>query len=279
MSTSLKINIEYSTLRSFSDKEQLVGGATVAIQEILNEYSSKKDKKSTRTLDIGSKSLLLTTGEFGYGAVIVKTLKPKHKDQIKAFTKSFERKYQDSLKDVYHVESTSFMNAEKLVEDFFGIYDPLVEQITKLGISEKLQDIREIKPDETTLEDIERKELLEDITPIDELLSHISKEAKNRLLKVIENTPKVIIALAEHQIERADQLANALANDIQFLMKIERTNKDFNYFLRSMLKITAEIDNAIEKGKLSYNHEMQLAIERASKIWFDEIADKWSDIQ
>ncbi len=262
-----------------NQEEQLVGGATVAIQEILNEYSSKKDKKSLRTLDIGTKSLLLTTGDYGYGAVIVRARKPKHKNQIKAFTKRFERKYQDSLKNVYHVESTYFMDAEKLVESFFGRYSKRVEQIAKIGISEQLKDIQEIKPEEPTLEDIDRKELLEDITPIDELLSHISKEAKNRLLKVIENTPKVIIALVEHQLDQADQLANVLANDIQFLMKIERTNKDFNFFIQSMLHVTTEIDNAIEKGLQGYNYEMQLAVERASRIWFDEIADKWSDIQ
>jgi len=270
-------SVQYDTQQI--QEEQLVGGATVAIQEILNEYSSKKDKKSLRTLDIGTKSLLLTTGDYGYGAVIVRARKPKHKNQIKAFTKRFERKYQDSLKNVYHVESTYFMDAEKLVESFFGRFDKRVGQITKIGISEQLKDIQEIKPDEPTLEDLDRRELLEDITPIDELLSHISREAKNRLLKVIENTPKVIIALVEHQLDQADQLANVLANDIQFLMKIERTNKDFNYFIQSMLYVTAEIDNAIEKGLQGYNHEMQLAVERASRIWFDEIADKWSDIQ
>ncbi|MCK5047423.1 MAG: hypothetical protein KAS22_12635, partial [Candidatus Heimdallarchaeota archaeon] len=142
-----------------NQEEQLVGGATVAIQEILNEFSSKKDKKSIRTLDIGSKSLLLTSGDFGYGAVIVKNLKPKHKDQIKAFTKRFEKKYLESLKNIYHVDSTAFVNAEKLVEGFFGRYAKRVEQITKQGISEQLQDIREIRPDEPTLDDIERKEL------------------------------------------------------------------------------------------------------------------------
>ena len=270
-------NVQYDP--QINQEEQLIGGATVAIQEILNEYSSKKDKKYIRILDIGNKSLLLTTGDFGYGAVIVKALKPKHKDQIKAFTKRFERKYQESLKNIYHVESTFFVNAEKLVESFFGRCTKRVEQITKLGISEQLEDIQEIKPDEPNLEEIDRKELLEYITPIDELLSHISRDAKNRLLKVIENTPKVIIALVEHQLDQAEQLANVLANDIQFLMKIERTNKYINYFLQSMLHVTTEIDNAIEKGLQGYNHEMQLAIERANRIWFDEIADKWSDIQ
>ncbi|MBY8993039.1 MAG: hypothetical protein KGD59_00715 [Candidatus Heimdallarchaeota archaeon] len=259
-------------------EEQLVGGATVAIQEILNEYSSKKDRKSLRTLEIGNRSLLLTTGIFGYGAVIVQSLKPKHKDLLKAFTKRFERRYQDALKNVYYVDSSAFINAKRLVENFFGRADTSIEQITKFGIKEQLQEIQEIKPEEPTLVDKERKELLEDITPIDELLNQISKEAKNRLLKVIENTPKVIIALAEHQLEQADQLADIVANDLEFLLKLERSNKDFSYFIDSMLYIATEIDNAIEKGKHGYNHEMQLAIERASKIWFDEIADKWSDI-
>jgi hypothetical protein len=270
-------SVQYGTQQI--QEEQLVGGATVAIQEILNEYTSKKDRKSLRSMEIGNRSLLLTTGNFGYGAVIVKTLKPKHKDLIKAFTERYERRYQEALKNIYYVDSSAFQNAEKLVESFFGRADTSIEQITKLGITGQLQEIQEIEPKEHSFEEIERQELLEDVTPIDELLSQISIEAKNRLLKVIENTPKIIIALVEQQLNQADQLANELANDIQFLMKLERTNKDFIYFIQSMLTITIEIDNAIEKGKLGYNHEMQLAIERASKIWFDEIADKWSDIQ
>ncbi len=165
-----------------------------------------------------------------------------------------------------------------LLKAFFGKLEIREKQIAKEGISDQLKEIQEVKPKDPSSEEIDRKELLEDITPIDELLSHISKEAKNRLIKVIENTPKVIIALVEYQLDQADKLANVLANDMQFLMKIERTNKDFNYFIQTMLRVTAEIDNAVEKGLQGYTHEMHLAIERASRIWFDEIADKWSDI-
>ncbi len=270
-------SLQYDSLQIQED--QLIGGATVAIQEILNEFAGKKDRKTIRTLQIANKSLLLTTGNFGYGAVIVKVLKPKHKQMIKAFTKRFERKYKKALEDIYYIDTTAFQNAKGIVKRFFGRHDSKVEQITKLDIPVQLKETQDTKPDESIIEDLDRKELLEDITPIDELINQISGEAKNRLLKIIENTPKIIILLAEYHLKQAVQLVDILANDLQFLIKLEYSNKDINYFIETMLQVTTEIDNAIEKGQQGYVHEMHLAIERASRLWFDEIADKWSDIQ
>ncbi len=261
-------------------EEQLFGGAMIAIQSLLDEISVE-EKKRTRleTLEIGDKTLLIASGIYGFGALLTKKVKPKHKNSVKSFTKKFESIYKRPLESSYYVSSTEFTGSLKLVEQYFGSLDNGERVIAEEGLSQQLIELKEKREKEPNiLIDIEttNKYVLKKITPIDDLLSKISREAKNRLLKVIENTPKVIIGLVENNFDQTEITLQEITNDLEFLLRIERSNKDFDYFIRTMINLTLNISSGIENGRSDNVAELQNAIESASKIWFDEIVEKWS---
>ncbi|NHJ87887.1 MAG: hypothetical protein FK734_20660 [Asgard group archaeon] len=262
-------------------EEQLVGGAMIAIQSILEEITGERRKARVETLEIGTKSLLLFAGDFGFGGLLVKAVKPIHKEKLENFTKKYERIYREPLKSQYFVDAAAFEKSYNLVYEFFGSLD-ITKRITENGLTGQLKEIQETREQPVTPAPLpiipDKEELLIETAPIDELLQTISKEAKNRLMKIIEATPKVILMLVEFKLDEAEKQVNLIIKDIDFLLKIERTNKDLYYFIQSMMNLTKDIYSGIENGRRGNKKELQLAVEKATKLWFEEIAEKWSAV-
>jgi hypothetical protein len=261
--------------------EQLVGGAMVAIQEILEELSGKMRTK-VEVLNVGSQSLIIYRGEYGLGALFVKIEKPIHKNKISKFTKEFEKKYQNALKVIYYVDSTSFDKSVNLVEKHFGQLPSKASGVIQNGITEKLQEYQKSREDfeefQVTIGD-SKQELLKEKTPIDELLEQISREAKNQLIKIIEKTPNIIILIAESKFDEAEKISKEILTGLEFLLRIERRNVELQLFIQNMMNLVREANMAIRNGREDNKAELQKSIEKASRIWFEEIAEKWSEIE
>ncbi|NHJ46440.1 MAG: VCBS repeat-containing protein [Asgard group archaeon] len=258
--------------------EQLIGGAMVAIQSILNEYSGKRGSK-IRTIELGSQSMLILQSNYGICALIVKELKPIHKTTISKFTSEFEKKYNNALKTLYFVDSTSFDGSTSLVEKYFGTLHRGLSGVVQNGITKKLEEYKETIGTETQLEDDKtRQVLLSEKTPIDELLESISREAKNQLIKIIERAPKIIILILEEKIQEAERLSYEIQTGLNFLIRIEKSNFELQLFIQNMNNLLQEINYSIIAYQSGDRNVMQQKVERASQIWFEDIAEKWSDI-
>ncbi|MBN1331043.1 MAG: hypothetical protein JXA54_16340 [Candidatus Heimdallarchaeota archaeon] len=262
--------------------DQLIGGAMIAIQSILQEIGGKTAKQKIASMEIGKKSLLIFPGLYGFGALLVNNIKPKHKEQLIDFSKRFERVYNKPLQATLHVDTETFQGSDRLVQEYFGTIKENKQPVEESGLAEQLKNNKEIyiKTLETKKDtNIELLKLLEEKTPLEMLMDDLSKESRNQLLKIIEVTPKALISLVEKRIEDAEKLAFDITYGLEILLKIERSNKDLNYFMQTMLSLMKEIHDALEFSKQGKSNEMQSAIQKASKMWFDEIAEKWSNVK
>ncbi|MHA1211076.1 MAG: hypothetical protein ACTSSH_01320, partial [Candidatus Heimdallarchaeota archaeon] len=226
-------------------EEQLIGGAMIAIQSILDEISGENGaKRRVETLEIGTKSLMLFSGHHGYGALIVKDVKPKHKELLEEFTIKFEKVYSKPLQAVYYVDSTAFAKAIVLIEEFFGPVKGGMEGVAQEGLAEQLRVSKE--EHEKSLvgkvdEDLQISELLEDKTPLDILLEGLPKESRNQLIRIIEIAPKVIISLVEIKLDEAEKQADDISESLEFLLKAERSNRDLMYFVQSVISLMKDV--------------------------------------
>ncbi|HUT80402.1 MAG TPA: hypothetical protein VMZ29_04290 [Candidatus Bathyarchaeia archaeon] len=274
------VYVTYSRVELQDD--QLIGGAMMAIQSLLEEIIGKNAKQGLTSLEIGTKGLLLYQGAFGFGALLVNNVKPKHKEQLIEFSKRFERVYSKPLQGAFHIDFNAFQGSERLVQEYFGQIKNGERSMMEEGLAAQLKNNKEVyvKSLETKEEtDKELLELLKEKTPLEELMDSISKESKNQLMKIIEITPKTIISLAENRFDEVEKLAIDITTGLEILLKIERYNKDLNYLIQNMLNLMKEIYEALEFGKENNSIEMQSAIQNASKMWFEEIAEKWSNVK
>jgi len=257
-------------------EEQLIGGAMIAVQGVLEEITGAEERQTLETMELGNKSLIIILGEFGLSVSIVSKIKPIHKTKLKAFSKEFETKYNDALRTVY-VDSNSFEGSVKIVEKYFGTLDNGA-RIAQLGIAEQLVDIKNEKESKQQFNIIEQNLVEKKETPIEKLLKSISKEAKRSLIKVIRNAPDIIIALTEEEFDSAEELINSVTQDLEFLLKIERTNKELNILINTILNFTKEAYFGVDSARKGNLRMLELAIEKISELWFDEIAEKWSNL-
>ena len=270
------VNVQYA--KQLIQEEQLIGGAMVAIQSMLNELSFQKKSARITDLELGDKTLFLLFGDHGISVLLVNDVKPIHKKLLVNFNKKFEKKFKIALENLYFVDNTSFMGSEELVESIFG---PIKDRTIKAGITDQLQEIIEdIKPamEEKDLPIKIDESLLENETPIDSLIKQLSREAKRSLIKIIKNTPAIIIDLAEQNLNDTEIKLQTINIDLELLRKIERSNFEMQLFIENMLTLVNEIRNGIQAGRQNDMNRLKLAIETATRIWFDDIAEKWSDI-
>ena len=259
-------------------EEQLIGGAMIAVQGVLEEITHEEKRRTIETMELGNKSLLVILGEFGISVVIVQKVKPIHKEKLKNFTKEFEKIYQDPLEALYFVDSESFNESTKLVEKYFGALDS-PERFSKLNITEQLSSVQKENDSLNQFNIVKDSSVASPKTPIDELMRNVSKEAKRSLLKVIKIAPEVIIALTEKDIELSEELVNNLIIEIELLIKIERKNEDLRELIQTLLSFTEEAQSGIKACREENLRMLELAIEQTSQLWFSEIAEKWSNVQ
>ncbi len=261
-------------------EEQLIGGAMIAIQGILDGIGGEK-KSKIEIMDLGAQSLLISKGKFGLGALIVKSNKPIHKNKILHFTKEFEKKYKEALNLLYFVNSTSFEDSIKIVEKYFGKKYLGINGVMQNGITQQLQEYQKTRDDteEHQIDIEDGKTLLIEKTPIDELLEQISREGRNQLVKIIEKAPRIIILIIESKFDEAEKIIQEILTGLELLLRIERTNFELQLFIQNMMKFAREINDAIKNGRENKQDQLQKAIENASYIWFQEIAEKWSNIK
>ncbi|MFW9922294.1 MAG: Ig-like domain-containing protein, partial [Candidatus Thorarchaeota archaeon] len=261
-------------------EEQLIGGAMVAIQGILDEISVDKDRKKIDVMEIGDKSLLILVSKFGISVVMVKDVKPKHKELLKKFTKNFERKYENPLKSLYSVDSNSFNGATELVTKYFG---PLTEKpiLSTNGLVDQLKvSKQEYEADIHYGVSSENQNAQgQQLSPIDELLLNVSKEAKRGILKIIKILPQIIISITEKEFAQSEELIGSVTLELEFLLKLERTNDDLTQLLETVLNLIREAQISIEADKTGNTRMFELAVEKMTNLWFNEITEKWSNIK
>ncbi len=271
------VSVNYVT--KLIQEEQLIGGAMVAIQSMLTEISGRKLKGTIETLELGDKTMFLFLGEHGISVLMVNQVKPIHVKLLKKFDNKFVKKYSNALENLYFVDSSSFSGSEELVEKIFGS----VKEITpEAGITNQLQNvINDIEPEVTHSTEKDKKDfdlIHKSDSPIDHLVSQLSREANRSLMKIISSTPTIIIALTEQNFDEADFHLQSVIMDLDLIRQLERTNFELQLFIENMRTITNEIRVAIDAGRQNNNFRLKQAIENSTKIWFNEIAEKWSDI-
>ena len=70
----------------------------------------------------------------------------------------------------------------------------------------------------------------------------------------------------------------SLLLDLDLLRQLERTNFELQLFIENMRTITNMVGVAIDAGRQNNTSMLKQAIENSTRIWFDDIAQKWSDI-
>ncbi|MHA1244070.1 MAG: hypothetical protein ACTSP7_05790, partial [Candidatus Heimdallarchaeota archaeon] len=93
---------------------------------------------------------------------------------------------------------------------------------------------------------------------------------------IIEFIPKIIISLTERRITDAENEANTMAMDLDYLLEEDRADAEFNHIIQNMLNITKEFFYGIETVRQNNIQAFETAITNATKIWFEEIAEKVS---
>ncbi|MHA1155758.1 MAG: hypothetical protein ACTSQK_06575, partial [Candidatus Heimdallarchaeota archaeon] len=272
------VSVNY--VQQLIEEEQLIGGAMIAIQSMLTEITGREMKETIETLELGDKTMFLFLGEHGISVLMVKQVKPIHKKLLKKFNKKFVKKYTTALENLYFVDNTSFLGSVKLVEKIFG---PIKEISPEDGITNQLQTIiDDIKPEIiSSTEEVKVEEsnlIYESDSPIDHLVSQLSRESNRSLTKIITTTHAIIIALAEQDFDEAEILLQSVMMDIDLLRQLERTNFELQLFIENMRTITNMVSVAIDAGRQNNTSKLKQAIENSTRIWFDDIAEKWSDI-
>ena len=249
-------------------EEQLVGGVMIAIQGVLEEISGEKEENVLEILQLGSKSLVIFNARYCIGVVMVKTVKPKHKSLITNLTKEFEKKYNTPLKAIYYVDPDSFQGTENMIKKYFG---PVNEEVLNgdSGLVSQLKEFNE--------EFQEKQQQQMDITAkLEAMIDHLTLANKRRFIRIIEFIPKIIISLTEQRFDDAENEATTLAKDLDYLLEEERADAEFKQIVGTILNIAKEVFFGIESGRRNNRRTLELAIEKATKLWFEDIADKVS---
>lgn len=250
--------------------EQLIGGAMVAVKGILEDFAVDKRKYHLEILETGAMNMLICNGQYSLGIALVRSVKPIHKTKIVKLTKEFEKQYKKPLQALYHVDSESFAGAENMIKQYFG--PPVKEEVmddSSGGIASQLK---------TATEEFQEKEYekIAMTARLVDTIDHLTSDNKRRFLRIIEFIPKIIISLTERRISDAETEANALAMDLDYLIEEDRADAEFNQMILSILKISKEFFYSIETLKQNNIDAYETAIKNATKIWFEEIAEKVS---
>ncbi|MHA1366893.1 MAG: hypothetical protein ACTSP5_10845 [Candidatus Heimdallarchaeota archaeon] len=224
----------------------------IAIQGVLEEISGVKEHAQD-ILQIGSKTLIMHNGRFSIGIVLVEAVKPKHKSLISKLTIEFEKKYQKPLEAIYHVDEEAFTGAPN----------------DDSGIASELKT--------ANIEFQEKEEEKSAMTArLMDTIDHLALDNKRRFIRIIEYIPKIIISLTERRIDDAEKEANTMAMDLDYLLEEDRADAEFNHLIQNMLNISKEFFYGIETLKQNNIQSYELAVKNATKIWFEEIAEKVS---
>ncbi|MHA1124519.1 MAG: hypothetical protein ACTSQX_02715 [Candidatus Heimdallarchaeota archaeon] len=246
-------------------EEQLIGGAMIAIQGVLEEITGEK-VNACDVLQLGSESLIMFNGQYSIGIVMVTEVKPKHKSLINKLTKEFEKKYRKPLEAIYYVDEESFRGSNDMIKRYFGPVK-VEEAKDENGITSQLKVLNE------EFQEIEEEKIAMTARLID-TIDHLALDNKRRFLRIIEYIPKIIISLTEGRINDAENEANTMAMDLDYLLEEDRADAEFNHIVQNMLNISKEFFYGIETKKQNNVQAFESAIKNATKIWFEEIAEK-----
>ncbi|MGC9779942.1 MAG: Ig-like domain-containing protein [Candidatus Heimdallarchaeota archaeon] len=112
------------------EDEQLFGGALTGIMSILGEITGETEvAMKVHVMEYGDKRLMICSGYFGNGILLVTDVKSKLKELLKQFINDFETAYKFSLTQEL-IDLNEYSSAPLLVESIFGFRKNIFQRQT-----------------------------------------------------------------------------------------------------------------------------------------------------
>ncbi|MHA1127140.1 MAG: Ig-like domain-containing protein, partial [Candidatus Heimdallarchaeota archaeon] len=177
----------------------------------------------------------------------------------------------------YYQQQTKLKEEQQLLEkqqyEQAQPYEPQVQDDSMAEAADAFV-IDEPKPQTQPAEVIDEKVAAETAF-IEEILQKVTPEQRTLFIDIIQNSQKALTELLERNFEEANVINTQIIVNLEKLLASDDITNEANNLLKTILILSTEFHAAIDHAEKGEEAALQRAVEKASRIWLNDIGEKW----
>ncbi|MHA1367192.1 MAG: hypothetical protein ACTSP5_12390, partial [Candidatus Heimdallarchaeota archaeon] len=151
--------------------------------------------------------------------------------------------------------------------------DPIAEAADAFAIEEPEPQVQpETQPEPVEVVD---EKVVEETAFIEEILQKVTPEQRTLFIDIIQNSQKALSELLERNFEEANIINTQIVINLEKLLGSDNITNEANNLLKTILILSTEFHAAVDHAEKGEEAALQRAVEKASRIWLNDIGEKW----